>query len=74
MNVQKPDLETYSGFEVEVSRTRVKVKMSERVATICLIPLSALVLAGLIGTLWYQKDSDSPPSRRSQLDQHQQRD
>jgi hypothetical protein len=79
MNVQKPDLETlklepHSGFEVKISRTRVEVKMSERVATICLIPLSALVLAGLIGTLWYQKDLSSRPSRQPQLDQHQQRD
>jgi hypothetical protein len=55
MNVQKPDLETYSGFEVEVSRTRVKVKMSERVVTICLIPLSA---CGIKKTLIHRPPDD----------------
>jgi hypothetical protein len=73
MNVQKPDPEPCSGLEAEVSRAKVKVKMSERVAIIYLIPVS-IVLAGLIWTWWYPKDFNSLPPRQPQIDQHQQRD
>jgi hypothetical protein len=69
MNVKNPDPETYSGLEAEVSKGKVRVRMSEGVAII-LIP--SLVFAGLIW-VWYQANITPSDNQQSQLLQPQKR-